>query len=179
MNESSVGSFTPEEAKALKKMVEMSTPMQKVEALPKNFTGTFYFTNFSDEDFTTRWNNVAYTFPAKRTSPILIATASPYEIQNIRKKFAKELAQREYYKTKEYGKLNTVPRSGIPATYVETVLEPLIQKCLEDLPVGEIHEKVLPREGEKKFRKDAKGRPITRIVDETVSLVNEARNPVE
>jgi hypothetical protein len=65
--------------------------------LPSDFDGIFRFTNWTDSDFTAKWDNIEYTFPAKKTTPIVIPNATPVEIQNIRKKFAKELAVACFY----------------------------------------------------------------------------------
>lgn len=91
--------------------------------------GTFYFTNFTNEDFVARWDNIEYVFPANKTTPIIIPTETPIGIQSIRRKFAEELATREFYKTEKFSKLNNAPTAS-PATYTVNDLTTLIQKCL-------------------------------------------------
>lgn len=110
--------------------------------LPENFNGTFYFTNTSDEDFTAKWGGIAYTFPARKTSPMVIINATPLEVQNIRKKFAREFAEREIMKTdriKQFDRENTseaVKGFRTARTYFEKDLEPFINSCLEPLVVA-------------------------------------------
>lgn len=95
--------------------------------------GVFYFTNPTDEDFIARWNNVDYIFKPKTTVPLIIANEPPENIQDIRKKFAKKLAQHVFHQSEEYKKAANA--QYIPATYDEdTVLGPMIQACLTPLP---------------------------------------------
>ena len=70
--------------------------------LPEDFDGTFRFTNPSEEDFIGEWGSKEYHFPAGKTVPMVMPEYSPIEIQHIRKKFAKNLAEREFYKSKGY-----------------------------------------------------------------------------
>jgi hypothetical protein len=96
--------------------------------------GIFYFTNPTNNDFTTRWNNQEYTFKAKTTVPLIIANEPPENIQHIRKLFAKNLATYVFFESADYKK--RVKDGGfIPATYNEdTVLGPTIQACLTPMP---------------------------------------------
>lgn len=144
-----------------------------VGALPEDFDGIFRFTNPTDEDFTAKWDKIEYTFPAQKTSP-MVMNFTPVEIQNIRKKFAKELAEREFYKTDKFNKMNDVANGPRPATYTDTDLKPFIQKCLEPLPIVHARTKVLPKDNlEEKNRKDEDGEPITRPIDRKKSLISE------
>lgn len=147
--------------------------------LPKDFDGTFKFTNWTDRDFAAKWDNVEYTFPAMKSTPIVISNATPLEIQNIRKKFAKELAVREFYATDKFKGMDNVPPGGVPALYTDSDLTPFIQKCLEPLPIAQATIKVLPRDNEENYRKNTKGRPITRVLDKDESLVSQASGPIE
>lgn len=113
------------------------------QILPADFDGTFRFTNWTDRDFSAKWGGKEYHFPALKTTPMIILSATPYEIQNIRKKFAKELAEREFFISAKYSKLNAMNenpgRSGGIASavgYNPGELEPLVQKCLEPLPIA-------------------------------------------
>lgn len=114
--------------------------------LPEDFTGVFYFTNWSNEEFIGKWGGKSYHFAAETTSPMLIPEHSPLEVQHIRKKFAKDLAEREFYKTENYNRLLSQERnpdgspraSGIhvAGSYSIDQLTPYIQKCLQPLPVS-------------------------------------------
>lgn len=124
--------------------------MAHENVLPENFSGVFYFTNWTDVDFVGVWGKKEYHFPAKSTSPMIIPEHSPLEIQNIRKKFAKDLAEQEYFRSKQYefirsregkrNKLGMIEPTGQgmshAGTYTLDNLAPFIQKCLEPLPVS-------------------------------------------
>lgn len=128
----------------------MEDPVVK---FPETFDGRFYFTNFSNVDYTDHWGGVAYTFPAMTTSPIVIPTATGNETQAIRKKFARGLAEREFYKSDKLKMLEGQTPVGqgqnlhSAATYTESDLTPYIQKCLAPLPISSAKvEKVMKRE---------------------------------
>ena len=116
--------------------------------LPEGFDGTFRFTNPTDEDFIGKWGSKEYIFPKQTTSPITILNATPVEIQQIRKKFAKDLAEREFFKSEKYQVLMKQERNPdgsaragsihAAGTYSIDDLAPFIQKCLEPLPTGHI-----------------------------------------
>ncbi len=119
--------------------------MKYESVLPENFNGVFHFTNWSEEEFVGKWGGKEYHYAASTTSPMIIPEHSPLEIQNIRKKFAKDLAEREFFKSKNYGILQgqegtpgNRTMSGIQqaGTYSMADLTPFIQKALEDLPVA-------------------------------------------
>lgn len=122
-----------------------------MESLPQDFTGVFNFTNWTEEDFKASWNNVEYTFPALKSSPMIIPGEAPEGVQNIRKLFAKKLAEREFYKTDKFKNLND-KRNVLPATYTDTELTPFIQKCLDPLEIAPMTAKVLPKDSEKNYR---------------------------
>jgi len=115
-----------------------------------DFDGVFRFTNFSEEDFSARWNSVEYTFPAMKMTPMIISGATPEEVQSIRKKFARELAVREFYKTPRFNALNGA-NTPTPAIYTDNDLVPLIQRCLEPLEVGTITKVALPKDSEEDY----------------------------
>lgn len=142
--------------------------------LPADFDGVFRFTNFTETEFKAKWNNVEYTFPPLSTTPLIIPGTTPEEVQHIRKKFAKELAIACFYNTAKFKSMNDVPPGGIPAMYTESDLTPFVQRCLEPLPLAKATAKVLPKDDEKNYRKDNKGRNVTKILDENESLVNES-----
>lgn len=114
--------------------------------------GVFYFTNPTDEDFTVLWNNKEYTFKPKTTVPLVVSGESPENIQEIRKRFAKKLAEREFFKSKRYKEL--VKKGGdLPATYNEDdEYGQMIQACLTPLPKANLEVKDLPRDTESNYR---------------------------
>lgn len=127
-------------------MLDEKSIMKYDTILPEDFTGVFHFTNSSDEDFTGVWGGKEYLFPAMTTSPMVIPEHSPLEVQYIRKKFAKDLAEREFYNSDSYKKLmaqernsdGSVRLNGIHSagTYSLDQLTQYIQKCLEPLPLS-------------------------------------------
>lgn len=143
--------------------------------LPEDFDGVFRFTNPSKEDFIGKWGGKEYLFPAESTVPMIIAEHSPLEIQHIRKKFAKDLAEREFYKSREYAALkkqegpfgnptfNSIKQA---AAYTESDLVPYIQKCLIPLAPAQILSR--PAEPvvdvESKLKKADDGTPVTEVV---------------
>lgn len=152
--------------------------LKPVNTLPENFDGTFKFTNFTDSEFKAKWDSVEYTFPPLKTVP-MVMNATPLEIQSIRKKFAKELAIREWYKTPKFVGMNAHTPGGTPALYTESDIAPFIQRCLEPLPISYAKTQVIKSDIESKISKDNKGRPRTRVLEPTESLIQQASGPVE
>jgi hypothetical protein len=148
-------------------------------ALPVDFDGTFKFTNFTDSEFKAKWNSVEYTFPPLKTVPMIISNATPLEVQSIRKKFAKELAIREWYKTPKFVGMNAHVPGGTPALYTDSDIAPLIQRCLEPLPIARATVEVQKSDIESKLSVDAKGRKRTRVLEPTESLIAQASSPIE
>lgn len=152
--------------------------------LPVGFDGTFRFTNYTDQEFKAKWGNVEYTFPPKSTTPLLM-NATPVEIQHIRKKFAKELAVQEFYKSKKMESLERMNPVGMTAstaavTYTESDLTEYIQRCLEPLPVARAKVEVLPKSTvEANLKKDKKGKPVTRALEGHESLLQEGSNMID
>lgn len=120
--------------------------------LPEGFNGTFTFTNFSDEEFIGVWAKKEYVFPPNSTTVMVIPEHTPLEVQWIRKKFAKDLAEREYIKTPDWKsnfnreqdpqgakRLYSIHQAG---SYDISALEPLIHRCLEPLPQGTLKVRV-------------------------------------
>ncbi len=122
--------------------------------LPKDYNGTLHFTNFSDDVFQARWANVEYTFPAKSTIPLVIPTLSPIETFNVRTRFAKELADREFKKSKRAGQLNEMNKNAnglrSAVSYTENDLDSFIKRCLEPLPIVFMKSEKVQSEGEKR-----------------------------
>lgn len=140
--------------------------------LPVGFDGVFRFTNFTDRDFAAKWNNVEYTFPAMSTSPMVILGEMPENVQHIRKKFAKELAEREFYSTEKFKYMNAPERGERPAIYTDADLEPFIQRCLEPLPIAHATQTALPRDSAANYKIDPKtGDNVTKPVEAGTSLV--------
>lgn len=164
----------------------MEKDIMKYESvLPEDFDGTFRFTNDSDEDFVARWGNKEYVFPARTTSPILIANQTPLEIQQIRKKFAKDWAEREFFKGVAYRKLKDQERNrdGSPrlnsiqqaGTYSLQDLTPYIQRCLKPLPISKAQVRETKREPlEDKLSTNEKGQLNTEAIDGRTSLRDRA-----
>lgn len=152
--------------------------MEKKEVLPVDFDGVFRFTNWTDREFKAKWDNVEYAFPPLKTTPMTM-NFTPVEIQNIRKKFAKELAVREFYRTDKFKGMNNIPPGGIPALYTDSDLTPFTQKCLEPLPLAKAEVKVLPKDSSENYRKNSKGRPITRVLEPDESLTSQASGPID
>lgn len=149
------------------------------DKLPVDFDGIFRFTNFTDEEFKARWDNVEYTFPASSTTPLIIPNATPEQVQSIRKKFAKELAIQEWYRTDKFKRMDDHTPGGRPALYTESDIAPFVQRCLEPLPIAQAKIQVLPKQDETKFRKDNRGRNVTRILEKDESLLSGASGAIE
>lgn len=153
--------------------------------LPADFDGVFRFTNPTDRDFTAMWNGKPYTFAKQSTSPMLIVDATPVEVQHIRKKFAKELAEREFFQSEKATKLQSVEKNpdgtarlnSIMAgnSYNESDLQSWIQRCLEPLPISKvIIGEPVKDDTESKLKLNRRGRPVTRVVTDDESLVEQA-----
>lgn len=159
--------------------------MKNEHILPEDFDGTFRFTNWTDEEFVAKWDGKEYVFPARTTSPMLILNQTPLEVQNIRKKFAKDLAEREFFKTPAYAKLlaqeknsDGSPRANsihMAGTYSLDEIAGMIQKCLLPLQLS----KAQIREAKKfdlegKLSKDAEGNLNSIAIDRKISLKEKA-----
>lgn len=154
--------------------------MKYESVLPVDFDGVFKFTNWSNEEFIGVWGKKQYHFAANATSPMIIPEHSPLEIQHIRKKFAKDLAEREFFKGSRYeilrspeGTLGNRTMSGIhtASAYTMDDLKEGIQACLKPLNiqrafVGQVQE--MPMED--KLSKNEEGGLNTVAVDKKASL---------
>jgi len=153
--------------------------------LPENFDGTFRFTNWTDEDFVAKYGSKEYHFPAKTTSPIVMTNQTPLEIQQIRKKFAKDLAEREFFKSENYNRLTAQERNndGSPrlnsiqmaGTYSIESLTQFIQKCLEPLTPSMVT--ITDSDNtplEEKLTKNDEGELNTMAIDKKTSLKKKA-----
>lgn len=156
-----------------------------MNSLPVGFDGIFRFTNFTTKEFKAKWGGIEYTYPPEKSTPMIIPGATPEEVQNIRKKFARELAELVIYDSDLVKKLDAqnpqhvINSINAAVTYNPKDLEPYIQRCLEPLPPAQPTMKVLPKEGEEKFRKDRRGRPVTRILEQDESLLAPGSSAIE
>lgn len=160
--------------------------MKHETLLPEDFDGTFRFTNWTDEDFTGVWSKKEYVFPARSTVPMVIPEHSPIEVQHIRKKFAKDLAEKWFFNhSEEYkrmfgqeknqdgsARLNSIHQAG---TYNIDMLAPLIQRCLEPLPISKATVKEVKGEKiEDKLSRNEDGELNTKALKQGDSLRQEA-----
>jgi hypothetical protein len=159
--------------------------MQYDSILPADFDGVFRFTNWSDEEFVGVWGKKEYHFPAQSTSPMIIPEHSPVEVQNIRKKFAKDLAEREFFKSQSYNGLISQERGPngeairqsfqLAGTYSLETLTPFIQKCLEPLEITSAVVTTAPSIAtEDKLSRNEEGQLNTEAIDRKTSLKNKA-----
>lgn len=136
----------------------MESPLQQLmkvsNVLPEDFDGTFYFTNDSDEEFIGKWGGKEYHFAPRSTSPIIIMEETPLNIQQIRKKFARDWAQEQFGRSAEFEKLRSLEHNpdGSPRLnsfqtanqYSENDLIELIQRCLKPLPKAKARVSEMP-----------------------------------
>ena len=153
--------------------------------LPTDFTGLFYFSNPTEEDFIGTWNKKEYLFKANSMTPMVMPDQTPLDIQHIRKKFAKDLAEREFFKGERYEKIRVregerdelgmiKPRGqgmSHAGTYTLDDLAPFIQKCLDPLPI----EKMTVKDAagtpiEEKLHRDNEGKLTTESISDGISL---------
>lgn len=106
----------------------------------EDFSGIFYFTNPTKKERKYLWNNKEYSFPPESTVPLIIATETLENIQEIRKRFAYRMAEERFYEGEttpngsNYLKLKEMG-GGLPPTFNEKILEPFIEECLKPLPI--------------------------------------------
>lgn len=164
--------------------------MKYETTLPADFDGVFRFTNWSDEEFIGVWGKKEYHFPAQSTSPLIIPEHSPLEIQHIRKKFAKDLAEREFFKSRQYEAIRIVegPRDEIgmitprlnsslhAGQYSLDTLAPFIQKALQPLPIAKaiVQEAPVPNL-EERLSRNKKGKLNTQAVEDDNDLEKMAK----
>lgn len=150
--------------------------MQPTTVLPEGFDGVVRFTNWSDEDFVGIWGKKEYVFPAQTRSPLIVPDATPVETLHIAEKMAKDLAEREYFKSEKYEHLRS--REGIKNSvgmiqptgqgmshagqYSEVELASMIKKALNPLPEGKVTVQAASmRDVEKELHKDEDGNITT------------------
>lgn len=157
--------------------------MKPENVLPADFTGVFYFTNsWENEDFIGKWGKKEYVYRANSTSPMIIPEHSPLEIQQIRKKFAKDWAEQDFFKySLQYKKLLSQERTpeGMPilngfraaGTYTMDDLTVGIQKCLRPLEIKQAFvQQAQENRIEDKLSRNDDGELNTMAVDKKVSL---------
>lgn len=167
-------------------MQEDNSIMKYESVLPSNFDGSFRFSNPSDEDFVGIWGGVQYLFPAGTTVPIVMHNQTPLEVQHIRKKFAKDLAEREWFKSKGYktlsnqeGKVGNRTFSSFhqAAAYTVKDLEPYIRDCLTLLPESKLTSRTVETVSvEDKIHRKEDGSFTTEAIDSKTSLRAKALN---
>ena len=131
----------PKKDKVLPKLeleVEDTTPIINGLIQEEEDDTVFYFTNASDEDWSTQWNKVEYTFPAQRRTRMSIRGETPENVQAIRKMFAVRFARDQYAKTQEFAKRNTPLENKMPIPYNMNVLQPYVDACLKPLPKAKL-----------------------------------------
>lgn len=146
--------------------------------LPTDFDGIFRFTNYTEKDFTAKWNSVEYTFPAMKTSPMIIPNATPEEVQSIRKLFARKLAEAVFYQSNEFKAMDLSVADSqagkIPALYTDKDIAPYVQCALEPLPIAQV--KITPAKPEViNTRTDDKGKPVSKVLEGSESLVGDGQ----
>jgi hypothetical protein len=130
----------------------MKKMKNEVEEYEADFDGVFRFTNNDDEDFITLWNNKEYTYPAGQTVPMIIANESLENIQQIRKYFAERLAEKRFYKTKNFKEARNgvkdkdMGRNVVATSFDKKLLQPYIDECLKPLPAGKQQVHQIPNE---------------------------------
>lgn len=111
----------------------------KIEIAPGD---TFPFTNYTSAPFIGKWDGIEYTFPPLSTVKMLgmIPTASPNDIQAIRKKFATDLATAIFYQSDKFKVMDLSVQDSqagkVPALYTDKDLASHVQRCLEPLPIA-------------------------------------------
>ena len=113
--------------------------------LPADFDGDFFFSNPDDEEFIGKWGGKAYHFAPQTRSKMVIFKASPEEVQQIRKKFARELGNKMFFKSEKAKQMTAIERqsNGEPVfrsihqanTYSDADIAPYTQACLDPLPI--------------------------------------------
>ncbi len=121
------------------------------ELMNVDFVGVVRFTNDSDEDFTALWNNKEYVFPARKTVKLIMPDESLENIQEIRKRFAYRWAVRQFYNGKEYTRMSKMG-NGLPPTFDERILEPMIERCLTPLPSAPLKMKQKAKDDGTKYK---------------------------
>jgi len=116
--------------------------MENINGLDTDFDGVFRLSNPFDEDITLLWNSKEYTFKAHTRSPLVIMGATPEEVQEIRKKFAYRMAERMWFKSEEYKRLNAL--EGFRGGRDDSSLQPMIDACLSPLPEARATVKDVP-----------------------------------
>ncbi len=150
---------------------ENTTPIVDGVEIADEDDTVFYFTNASDEAWTTQWNKVKYTFPAQRRTRMAIHGATPEEVQSIRKMFATRFANEQYYKTTDFAKRNKPVENRNPIAYGPGVLQPFIDSCLKPLPKAKLISEKVESDEDSKF--SGQTRPLKEGVNPNVEFQND------
>lgn len=119
-----------------------------------DFDGVYRFTNATNEDFIGLWNNKEYPFKAGTTTVMVLADETPLNVQEIRKRWAYQLATREFYKGKVYKEMVKIGKFT-PSTFNENLLEPWIEECLKPLPIAKSMVKTRKTDSERNYKSKA------------------------
>lgn len=172
-------------------MSNKNSVMDYESVLPPDFDGIFRFTNPSKEEFVGVWGGKEYLFPAESTVPIIMPDFSPVEVQHIRKKFAKDLAEREFYKSKGYQHQLTREghrtKNGMwqpsgygmahAGSYNLSDLEPYIQSCLKPLTASKLVSRKAKDERvnvQDRLHTDDQGNNVSEAISDKTSLRKKA-----
>ncbi len=151
--------------------------------LPADFDGDFYFSNPDDEEFIGKWGGKAYRYAPQTRSKMIISKASPEEVQQIRKKFARELGNKMFFKSEKAKQMTTIERqsNGEPVfrsihqanTYSDADIAPYTQACLDPLPLARASVSEAVKEDiVEKLHRDEDGDLVTLAVKERQSLTD-------
>lgn len=159
-------------------MAQFNDPKDSI--LPEDFDGVFKFTNPDDEEFVGKWGGKAYKYPPMKTISMLIEEASPREVQNIRRKFAKELGEKMFFKSQRGKQMSVSERQNNMPTmnsifmagqYSDDDLAPFIQQVLTPLPLGRQTVTEVPKPRlEEKLHTDDEGKILTKPVGKGKSI---------
>lgn len=158
---------------------------EHVMGLPADFDGDFYFTNprgtviagnqTEEKVFIAKWGGKEYHFSPMTRAKMIIRGATPEEVNQIRKKFAKDLATEMFFETQRAKQMEGIERqaNGEPVmrsihqanVYSDSDLKPYIQACLDPLPVGRVEVVDAVKERvEDKLTRDEDGEIVSRAV---------------
>jgi len=127
--------------------VENNSPMGAIESLPKIETiteaprpvgqpmtrvkiPTIYITNYLNNDVSLWWDSKEYIYKARTKSPVQIGGVQ--ENQNVRKKWAYDLAVKAWYA--DHPQVEGDKKARYPR---DTELTSYVQRALEEAPVSE------------------------------------------
>ena len=149
--------------------------------LPPDFDGDFFFSNPDTEEFIGKWGGKEYHYAPQTRSKMIIRGAAPEEVQQIRKKFAKELGERMFFASQKAKQMVGIERqsNGEPVmrsihqanVYSDADLKPYIQACLDELALKSATVTDAPKSPiEEKLHRDEDGELVSRAVKDRQPL---------